>query len=792
VLGTLALELVTVLTDIAVNVGTGGQLPAPLTRFQGLAWPTLLVTLLVGAAVTIRESVRGQRRPGLAPSELPPDFQEFAGREVEIAQLTNLLPADGAGSQTARVPVIAIIYGKSGVGKSALAIHFAHMVRARYPDAQLYLDFGVAGSGPLTVGDALSRLIRSLGYEGTLPEDVEELKALYRTSLARTRCVILLDNALSAAQVQSLLPAGPDCLVLITSRGPLVGRGLLAAFRCELKDMSRNESIVLLKKIAGDRAIDAQPSAADRIAMLCGDLPLALSIIAAKIQSGLVGTEEIAARLEDERNRLRELDAPDDHTMNVRSSFELAYQGLPEPERTLWRRLRLVPGRYVTPRVAAALLECEAGAAHDALRRLVVEQVLEAYSDKRQEYGFHNLIGLFADEKLRIDEPAHDRRSALERMLRLDLDDWFDRAGTLEPHLLEMRDRRRPRAGASLDAQLEVLSRFEQERAYLVALLQRADEGGAYAASWQLATCMVPMLELRGYLDEWGTVQTVALRAARALADDTRAKAWAELGMGHLSWLRGNGREAVGHLETVVELARYQGWRWMEARALYLMGRAKHATGRDELVREAMVAYNRAFDIFQEEGLEQEVLAALFQVAVALHELGEIDQALLARMLQPALHALGGRRAQTVWSLRASGRLGELLALVQEALGNLEEAGTYHVGSIGSYRRLSYRLGLARELSNLGRLRLRRENWGQAAEVLEESAQTYQAMGRGREEALALVQLGRALAHGQVAASARDCWRRAHALLVEEGDVRGAAEVQSLIRSAHEGSPAEA
>jgi len=398
----LAAALVSVALIAAVAIAWRGY---GLERASWLAAVIALITIpatLFGwARRTRRESAREQppsttvNAGQLAdaprrPAWLPPDTREFTGRERELRDLRALLTTTG--DQQPAAPVIVTISGKPGVGKSVLAVHFAHQVRHRYPDAQLYVDLQGDKSDALRSDEVLVSLVQAVGSGGTtVPTDVHSLSSSFRTEMDGRRAILVLDNVASEAQVRPLLPAGSSCLVIITSRRPL--DGLTGASQLHLDVMPASDAIRLLVTLAGEQVgRDANLAAASEVAAQCGYLPLPLSIAAAQIRKR--SAQEVAKRLKSEHRRLDQLKAGD---KDVRASFDVSYGQLTPEQRTLWRRLRLLPELRFTARLAAALLDRSADRAVQLLDELVDEQVLEIFADRR--YGFHDLIGLYADEK---------------------------------------------------------------------------------------------------------------------------------------------------------------------------------------------------------------------------------------------------------------------------------------------------------------------------------------------------------------------------------------------------------
>jgi DNA-binding SARP family transcriptional activator len=287
------------------------------------------------AATTTRQAGH-HPAPPVAPCQLPPDIDDFTGREATTAQVQRLLE-----SEEATAIVISAIAGKAGVGKTALAVHVAHRLRPRFPDGQLYVNLRGAEAQALDPPDVLAMFLRAVGVDGArIPQGLEERVQQYRARLADQRVLVVLDNAASEAQVRTLLPAGRGCAALVTSRIQL--SGLEAAHPLHLDVLDPDQAVQLLARLAGPERVAAEPQAAQQIVRLCGLLPLALRIAGARLASRPQWPLALLAqRLADERRRLDELATGD---LEVRASFALSYHGRGEAERRLFRLLGVLVG----------------------------------------------------------------------------------------------------------------------------------------------------------------------------------------------------------------------------------------------------------------------------------------------------------------------------------------------------------------------------------------------------------------------------------------------------------------
>ncbi len=265
------------------------------------------------------------------PRQLPSPPPDFTGRETEIEALRDALVRD------ATMP-IGVVSGAGGMGKSALALRVAHEIAAHFPDGQFHLELHGSTAGPATAEEVLGRVLRDYDPVTTVVGSLEERVARYRTLLAGTRTLVVLDDAASEAQVRPLLPGSPGCAVLITSRNRLPA--LAGATFIELGELSADVALDLFTRIVGAERPAAEPAAADEITRLCGRLPLAIRIAGARLASRRQWTlSRLASRLAGEQHRLDELAVGD---QQVRASINLSYALLPQRARNALRRLGLL------------------------------------------------------------------------------------------------------------------------------------------------------------------------------------------------------------------------------------------------------------------------------------------------------------------------------------------------------------------------------------------------------------------------------------------------------------------
>jgi transcriptional regulator with XRE-family HTH domain len=338
-----------------------------------------------------------------APAQLPGDVAVFTGRAEQLGQLDVLLAGAAdrrGGGGLAHAVVIAAIVGTAGVGKTALAIHWAHRVRERFDGGQLYVDLrGYAQAPPLRPIAALAGFLRALGVAAEqIPADTDQAAALYRSLLWGRRMLVVLDNARDADQVRPLLPGSQECVVLATSRERLAG--LVAshdAQRLVLGMLTADEAVSLLRRILGSDRVDAEPAAVRGLAQACGFLPFALRITAAKLawQPDRSITSYVECMLAGDR--LSELAVDGDPHAAVGTAFDCSYAALSRAARRLFRLLGLLPGPEFTAQAAAALAGLPVPEAGRLLERLAAAHLIRPCGQGR--FGFHELLRCYARQR---------------------------------------------------------------------------------------------------------------------------------------------------------------------------------------------------------------------------------------------------------------------------------------------------------------------------------------------------------------------------------------------------------
>ena len=331
------------------------------------------------------------------PAQLPPDISDFTGRGEPLNEARRWLAVRDDEGTTARTLCIC---GMAGVGKTTLALRVAHMARAGYPDGQLYADLQGASAQPLSPSEVLAGFLSSVGVpEHQIPATLQERAKLFRTWSTGRRVLVVLDDAAVASHVASLLPATPHCAVIITSRQGL--QSLPGVRIVELPVMTPAESIELLTRISGQDRISAEPEQAEKIADLCGHLPLALRVIGTRLAAAPTWSlHKLATLIESSPSPLDQLTY---EQFDVRAGYDDSYARLTAHDRSVFRLLGLLPPQNFTVSLAAGLLGKSPETVEAQLTRLASCHLVEATtqeSTKETIYKLHKLIHHYARERL--------------------------------------------------------------------------------------------------------------------------------------------------------------------------------------------------------------------------------------------------------------------------------------------------------------------------------------------------------------------------------------------------------
>jgi hypothetical protein len=353
----------------------------------------------------------------VVPRQLPADTDMFTGRDAALKTLDRLL--DDQDESTPRPVVISAIAGTAGIGKTALAVHWAHRVADRFPDGHLYVNlrgFDPSGS-PMEPAEAVRGFLDALQVSPQgIPASLEAQAGLYRSLLAGRRMLVLLDNARDADQVAPLLPGAPGCLVLVTSRNQLPGLVAAAgAHPVALDLLSRDEAVQLLARRLSHDRVTAEPHATQELVTRCAGLPLALAIVAARAATHPeFPLAALADQLHEARDGLDGFDGGDTAT-DARAVFSCSYHSLGTPAARLFRLLGLHPGPDVTAGAAASLAGHPVAQVRPLLAELARAHLVVEHAPSR--YAFHDLLRAYAGELAHTQDTGTDRRAATHRML---------------------------------------------------------------------------------------------------------------------------------------------------------------------------------------------------------------------------------------------------------------------------------------------------------------------------------------------------------------------------------------
>ncbi|MFC6064715.1 AfsR/SARP family transcriptional regulator [Streptomyces ochraceiscleroticus] len=634
------------------------------------------------------------------PAQLPPPPDPFLGRDEQVAALYEALAPRGGRAATA------VLSGMAGVGKSALAVHVAHGLREQYPDGQLFLNLHGANPGvaPMSALQALEVLLRDLGVpSGRVPDEVHAASALLRSTLAGARTLLVLDDAAGAAQVRPLLPAGPGCAVLVTSRSPLAA--LDGAVHLPLARLAERDSVDLISRVSGHGRVPADSPAARRLAELCGQLPLALRVVAARLAARRALTVEALVELLDgQEGRLDHLEYDD---LSVRRSLAVAYDALVASERPADRDAALALRRmgaldlpeYETE-LAARLMDADTRRTCAALDRLVDVALLEEVAFGR--YAPHDLVRDFARELAAQHEDAAEREAAERRGV-----EWFAARAAQSVRVLlppspfqALRLAGEPEEAAAPFADAEAAFCWgDRELAVMSGLVARhvRTEYGRDAAV-TLVRMLAPYLQRRGRTQELANLSDLARAGARE-SGDAGAEVVAMSDLASAYFMSGRYEKALVLIDDAIARSRLLGDdEWLQrvlsnrGLLLYVLGRAEESAAAQE---EALAYAHRLGD--------DHAVAICLSHLGNLYELTDARKAIEyhRRSLEAGVRLDSARLQQTARCNIGCAylTLGEPEAAVgqfEEALRSLEDSTDWHTVS-------ETRLGLIRALRTLAR-----------------------------------------------------------------------------------------
>ncbi|HEX6499964.1 MAG TPA: BTAD domain-containing putative transcriptional regulator [Micromonosporaceae bacterium] len=643
--------------------------------------------------------------PRMTPSDIP----DFTGHDELVAQLVRYLTGDDHPGDRNTVPVV-LLTGRGGAGKTTLAVHLAHKLVDAFPDGQLYVQLGGGRPQIGTVSQILERFLRALGIAGSaVPDSIEERASTFRSQVAGRRLLVILDDVTDVRQVQYLLPGSPTCGVIATSRLRLAG--IPGSHLVEIGTLDPHNAVGLLATMVGPDRVSAEPSEALKLVELCGRLPLALRIAAARLAARPHWKiQQLTERLGDEGRRLDELMHGG---LGVRASIALTYEYLDADAQRLFRLLGILEAADFAAWVAAPLLDRDALLAADVLETLVDARLVDVVqgSGTATRYRLHDLVRVYARERLAAEEPPAERLAALKRMLGawLYLGECAHRQLYGGDYTVIHSDAERfelPR-DVVRSALHDPLLWYENERSAVVAAVLQACQAGAADYCWDLAITMVTLFETRSYLDDWRTTHEAALLVTQQM-NDRRGEATMLYSIGALDIAEQRFDEASVRLNLALTVFEEVGE--AHGRALALRNLAFLDRTRGDLDR-AWVRYEEALAGLRQFGDaagEAHVLNGMAQI--------ELDRGRPAAATDLLNQAMRIAKAANSTRVRAQvlHRLGEL----RLAHGELELAEQDLSQALELVREGRDRLGNAYVLHGLGIVKLRQQDYDRAAEFL--------------------------------------------------------------------------
>jgi tetratricopeptide (TPR) repeat protein len=778
--------------DLAASSGDGSKNSIDVKGDRNLA----IVQNFGNAFGNIEGNVYLNQQPKfLSLHQLPSDIADFTGRTTEIETIRQQL----LGGKSL---VISAVAGMAGVGKSALAIHVAQqLAESDYPDVQLYVDLRGADEDGLEPGEVLARWLRAFGLdESNMPIDLQERASVYRSQLAGKRAIVLLDNVRDEAQVRPLLP-GNGCAVIITSRrvlGALDGATIL-----NLQVLSDPDDRDLLAKLVGVERLEAEPEAAAETIRLCGGLPLAIRIVGGTLKQKLHWRlAEYCQKLTDEKARLAHLELSD---LAVRASFELSYRELSATDGMLFSRLGILVGKDFGAELAAVVQELEHPVI-EGIERLIDAQLLEVNADRR--YRFHDLLRLFAREKLAGSTSAEDQEGIRQQIV-----DWGQQQSDVMDSYLRPVERRQVvqqlfESGAVAVEQvlgLSALAWFEQEREQLLNAIDWAKGRERWDMVISLAENLILFFEGRSYLQDWEKTCLMAVTAAQQANDlSGEGRSLNNLGMMYHSqsrWgeaidchqqslticrelgdLSGEGKslnnlgavyqsqsrwgEAIDCHQQSLTMKRELGDLHGEGRSLSNLGMAYHSQSR---WGEAIDCFQQSLTICRELGDlhgEGENLNKLGLVYYSQSRLGEaidcFQQSLTIKRKLGDLSGEGGSLSNLGNVYQSQSRWGEAIDCFQQSL-TIE-------------RKLGDLSGEGKSLNNLGLVYYYQSRWGEAIDCFQQSLTICQELGDRYEAGKSLNNLGMVYSSQNRWGEAIDCHQKSSSICQEFGDRYGESE----------------
>jgi tetratricopeptide (TPR) repeat protein/transcriptional regulator with XRE-family HTH domain len=697
----------------------GRTQPLPWIRprlAKALQVPARQLAGLLGGPVLADPDGRGARTAPM-PRQLPAAVAGFTGRGGELAALTGMLEQAGEGAPG--TVVISAIGGTAGVGKTALAVYWAHQVAPRFPGGQLYVNLrGFDPSGtPVTPAQAIRGFLDALGVPaGRIPAQPDTQAGLYRTLVADRSMLIVLDNAHDEQQVRPLLPASAASLVLVTSRNQLAGLAGDGARLLSLDILPHHEAVQLLTARLGHARATAEPAAVTEIVELSACLPLALAVAAARaVARPGFPLAALAAELRETTGRLDALDVGDPQA-SVRAVFSWSYRQLSPGSARMFRLLGLHPGPDITAPAAASLAGVGEPDARRLLRELARACLIAEHVPGR--HAFHDLLRVYAAAQADDTDSDPERQAATGRVLDHYLHTACAGSLVLEPaHEPVALAPSRPGTAAERHTHYrQALAWFEAEHQVLLATIALADSSGFAVHAWQLPWAMAPFLQARGRYPETAATQRTALAAATGLGD-TAGQALSSRLLAIACTDLGDHEQARTHLARSLDLYRKLGNRLGEGKTHQQLGVAAERQGR---YAQALACAEQALRLYQGSGHRAAEADALNNVGWYHALLGDYQQARTFCQQALALSVEVGHRG-------VEGYAWDSLGYAEHYLGNFGEAVACYQRTLRISQESGDRSLEAGTLTHLGDTRYAagelpqaRQAWQQALAIFED------------------------------------------------------------------------
>ncbi|SEG88985.1 DNA-binding transcriptional activator of the SARP family [Nonomuraea solani] len=677
-----------------------------------------------------RETVR------LVPRQLPPAVGRLIGRRAELKHLDELSAAR-----------VILVVGGAGVGKTTLAVHWAHRVAERFPDGQLFLDLrGFDQAQPMSTAEALPRLIQGLGRPAEdIPVELEVQIGLYRSILAGQRVLVVLDNAAEPDQIRSLIPPETGSRILVTSRDRLSGLvALESAGRITLDVLDPDAAVDLLADTMGPDRIRGEPHAAARLAELCARLPLALRVAGARAASGPHRTlAQYVAELGD-HDLLSHLEVEGDRRTAVRGAVGRSYEALAPAARRLFRLAGLVPNTGITVAGAVALAGHPPGDTAGLLEDLARVHLMTAEPDR---YTCHDLLVAYAAERTEAEDSPAERETAVDRYL-----DFYLRTIVAAGEHVDVRVVGPAPDGPvtevtplSFGTAADASSWLDQEWDTIAAMIARAAERGPHPMAWRLADALRDVMSWKRPIAECLRVAELGLKAARAEQDGLGQGAML-MSIGYVRWRTADLDAAIDAYRQALPFLRRAGWRAGESAVLRASGVALAQAGTPE---QAVNRFRRALAIDRELGNRAGETSSLGNLAALYLDLGRLrDAEERHRQALDAAVEIGKRRLEAV--VRTN------LGVVQREMGRLGDAFDTLSGSLSLGREIGSPYVEAMALESLGGVHLDAGRHESALQALSEAISVARSVENHDTEVRALIGLARAKIRSGAAGDADD------------------------------------